>query len=62
LGGLAHKPWRIDAAEGRTDAGVVADVVLAGARPTAHNSYKLLLTRRAIAAALSDARNTEDAR
>jgi xanthine dehydrogenase YagS FAD-binding subunit len=61
LGGLAHKPWRMEAAEaGPADPDAIADVVLAGARTTVHNAYKMPLTRRVIAAALSDARNAMD--
>ena len=59
FGGLAPKPWRIEAAETRTSSSPseIADIVLDGAQPTAHNAYKLRLTRRVIAAALSDASN-----
>lgn len=56
FGGLAPKPWRVMAAEGRVDASEIADIVLAGARTTAHNAYKLPLTQRVIAASLADAR------
>ena len=55
FGALAPKPWRIETAEGGADAGAVADVVLADARPTADNAYKLPLARRTLAAALADA-------
>jgi xanthine dehydrogenase YagS FAD-binding subunit len=54
LGGLAHKPWRVEAAEAAPQEGI-ADIVLAGARPTADNAYKLDLTRRTIAACFGDA-------
>lgn len=54
LGGLAHKPWRVEAAEGAPAEGM-ADIILAGARPTADNAYKLDLTRRTIAACFGDA-------
>jgi xanthine dehydrogenase YagS FAD-binding subunit len=57
LGGLAPKPWRVEAAEaGRADPDEIAEIILTGARTTVHNGYKLALTARAIAAALSDAR------
>lgn len=56
FGGLAPKPWRVDA-EGSVDE--IADAVLAGARPTPDNSYKLELTRRTLMAALSDASRLE---
>jgi xanthine dehydrogenase YagS FAD-binding subunit len=56
LGGVAPKPWRIEAAEGAADAGAVADLALRGARTTAHNAYKLPLARRVIAGVLAEAR------
>ncbi len=56
LGGIATKPWRVEAAEKpRMTADGVADAVLAGARTTADNAYKLELTRRTIRAALDAA-------
>lgn len=55
FGGLAQKPWRVEAAEGRADPDAIADLVLEGARPTVDNAYKLTLTRRTIVAALRDA-------
>jgi xanthine dehydrogenase YagS FAD-binding subunit len=61
LGGLAPKPWRVEAAEaGPADPDAIAEIVLTGARTTVHNGYKLALTARAIAAALSDARSLVD--
>jgi xanthine dehydrogenase YagS FAD-binding subunit len=56
FGGLAPKPWRVEALGTVDD---VADAVLAGARPTPDNGYKLDLTRRTLAAALSDATRLE---
>jgi xanthine dehydrogenase YagS FAD-binding subunit len=56
FGGLAPKPWRVDVAGGAED---VADAVLAGARPTPDNGYKLALTRRTLMAALADAARLE---
>ena len=58
FGGLAPKPWCVDASGAADD---VADAVLAGARPTPDNGYKLDLTRRTLAAALSDAARQEAA-
>lgn len=53
FGGLAPKPWRVEAAErGPRDPDAIADIVLAGAKPTADNAYKPLLVRRMLAAAL----------
>lgn len=55
FGGLAHKPWRVEAAEGGADADVAADIALAGASPTDDNAYKLPLARRTLAASLAEA-------
>lgn len=61
FGGLAAKPWRVEAAEGRgfglpgEIAEAAASVVLDGASPTDHNKYKLDLARQALHAALIDA-------
>lgn len=53
FGGLAHRPWRVEAAEGGMDADGAADIALAGATPTADNAYKLPLARRTLAATLA---------
>ncbi|MEO7220893.1 MAG: xanthine dehydrogenase family protein subunit M [Devosia sp.] len=52
FGGLATKPWRVDATGSVDD---VADAVLAGAQPTHDNGYKLDLTRRTLAACVAQA-------
>ena len=59
LGGVAHKPWRVEAAETamRQGARAVADRLLDGARPTHENAFKLPLAERTLAAALSQARS-----
>ncbi|MBL8596948.1 MAG: xanthine dehydrogenase family protein subunit M [Devosia sp.] len=59
FGGLAPKPWRVDA-DGSADE--VADAALAEARPTPDNGYKLDLARRTLAAALADAVRLEAGR
>ena len=58
LGGVAHKPWRIEAAERELPRGAkaTAGVMLEGARPKQDNSYKLPLAERTLAAALAEAR------
>ena len=63
LGGVAHKPWRVTAAEAalrgqRPDAGAfaqAADLVLRGAKGYGHNSFKIELARRGILRALAQA-------
>ena len=59
LGGVAHRPWRREAAEAelRRGAKPAADALLAGARPTPHNEFKLRLAERAIASVLAEGRN-----
>lgn len=61
LGGVAHKPWRKREAEqlligkGRESFQRAADALLEGARPHAHNAFKIELARRAIVRALETA-------
>jgi xanthine dehydrogenase YagS FAD-binding subunit len=58
LGGVAHRPWRVEAAENNMPAGAkaVADQLLAGARPTHDNAFKITLVQRTLAAVLADAK------
>ena len=58
LGGVAHKPWRVEAAEAELPRGAEAVTarLLADARPTAENQFKLPLVKRTLAAALAEAR------
>ena len=58
LGGVAHKPWRVEAAEAKLGEGAhaVTARLLDGARPTDDNAFKLPLVERTIAAALAQAR------
>jgi xanthine dehydrogenase YagS FAD-binding subunit len=59
FGGLAPKPWRVEAAEALAATGAdleaVAEAALAGARPTEHNGYKTPLAYRTLAATLDQA-------
>lgn len=57
LGGIAPKPWRVAAADAELPrgAGAVAERLLAGARPTAHNAFKLTLVERTLGAVLAEA-------
>ncbi|WP_420136511.1 FAD binding domain-containing protein [Sphingomonas sp.] len=54
FGGLAHKPWRVEAAEKADGAAAVADIVLDGARTTPLNAFKSVLTRRTLNAVLRE--------
>lgn len=58
LGGVAPQPWRLEAAEAQLPAGAarVADELLAGAKPTQDNDFKLTLARRALGSVLMEAR------
>jgi len=58
LGGVAHKPWRVEAAEAELPRGAkaVAAKLLADARPTHENAFKLTLAERTLGAVLSEAR------
>ena len=58
FGGLAHKPWRVGAAETKADGGAkaIAAAALAGATPTSQNAYKIPLVERTLAAVLAEGR------
>jgi xanthine dehydrogenase YagS FAD-binding subunit len=58
LGGIAHKPWRVEAAEAALPKGARATTegLLAGAKPTHDNAYKIKLAERTLGAALIEAR------
>jgi xanthine dehydrogenase YagS FAD-binding subunit len=59
LGGVAPKPWRVEAAEAELPKGAeaVTAKLLADAKPTEQNAFKLPLVRRTLAAALAEARS-----
>jgi xanthine dehydrogenase YagS FAD-binding subunit len=58
LGGVAAKPWRVEAADAEMPRGAkaVTEGLLSGARPTAQNAFKLTLAERTLGAILADAR------
>jgi len=58
LGGVAHKPWRVEAAEAELPRGAkrATERLLAGARPTHHSAFKLPLVERTLGAVLAEAR------
>jgi xanthine dehydrogenase YagS FAD-binding subunit len=58
LGGVAHKPWRVEAAEAELPRGAkaVAGKLLADAKPTQQNAFKLPLVERTLGAVLREAR------
>ena len=59
VGGVAHKPWRVEAAEAEMPKGAKAVMakVFAGARPAADNEFKLRLAERTLGAVLVEARS-----
>jgi xanthine dehydrogenase YagS FAD-binding subunit len=58
LGGVAHKPWRVEGAEANLPRGAraVTAELLAGATPTPENAFKLPLVERTLGAVLTEAR------
>ena len=58
VGGVAAKPWRLEAAETEMPRGAeaVTAQLLADAKPTSQNEFKLPLIKRALAASLAEAR------
>jgi xanthine dehydrogenase YagS FAD-binding subunit len=58
VGGIAHKPWRVEAAETEMPRGAkaVTDRLLAGAKPTEANAFKVGLVQRTLGAVLTDAK------
>lgn len=58
VGGVAHKPWRVEAAEAEMPHGAkaVAARLLEGARPTKENAFKLALVERTLGAVLTEAK------
>jgi xanthine dehydrogenase YagS FAD-binding subunit len=58
LGGVAHKPWRVEEAERALPrgAGAVAAGLLAGARTTHDNEFKVPLVQRTLASVLAEAK------
>jgi xanthine dehydrogenase YagS FAD-binding subunit len=58
LGGVAHMPWRVEAAEAEMARGAkaVTERLLAGSMPTHENAFKLALVERTLGAVLAQAR------
>lgn len=58
VGGIAPKPWRVEAAEAALPLGAAAMTpkLLAGAKPTHDNAFKVPLVERTLAAALIEAK------
>ncbi|MBY5452514.1 xanthine dehydrogenase family protein subunit M [Rhizobium leguminosarum] len=58
VGGVAHKPWRVEAAEAELPKGAraAAAVLLADAHPTEQNRFKVDLVERTLGAVIAEAR------
>lgn len=58
LGGVGYKPWRVEAADAELPRGAkaVTAKLLAGAKPSHENAYKLPLVERTLAGVLAQAR------
>ncbi|CAG2134481.1 4-hydroxybenzoyl-CoA reductase subunit beta [compost metagenome] len=58
LGGVAHKPWRVEAAEAELPRGAraVTQRLLEGATPTPENTFKVALAERTLGAVLLQAK------
>jgi xanthine dehydrogenase YagS FAD-binding subunit len=58
VGGVAHKPWRVDAADREMLRGAkaVCSVLLADAKPTQDNAFKLTLVERTLGAVMAQAK------
>lgn len=58
VGGVAHKPWRVEAADTELTKGAkaAAGALLADARPTEQNKFKVDLVERTLGAVIAEAR------
>ena len=58
LGGVAHKPWRVEGAEQKMAGGAkaVIDTLLADARTTPENAFKVPLIQRTLQSVLAEAK------
>jgi xanthine dehydrogenase YagS FAD-binding subunit len=58
LGGVAHKPWRVEAAERELPHGarLATSQLLAGAKPTDQNAFKVSLVERTLSSVLAEAK------
>lgn len=63
IGGIAPKPWRMAAADAQLPRGAkaVSATLLAGAKPTHDNAFKLPLVERTLAAVMAEAQTVKGA-
>lgn len=62
LGGVAHKPWRLEEADAELIHGAksVYERLFADAHPTPENEFKLILAKRTLASVLAEAKGKTD--
>ncbi|MGK9174378.1 xanthine dehydrogenase family protein subunit M [Yokenella regensburgei] len=62
LGGVAHKPWRLEEADNAVSQGAlpVYDHLFATATPTADNAFKLTLAKRTLASVIAQGRANDE--
>lgn len=56
FGGVAPRPWRVEAAEALNGGDAIAESVTLGAKPTDQNAFKLPLMRRMLGAVLAESK------
>jgi len=61
LGGVASQPWRVEAAEQEKSVPAITGRLLAGARTTHDNAFKLTLAQRTVASVLDEAKRVPGA-
>ena len=61
LGGVASQPWRVEAAEQEKTVAAITSRLLAGARTTHDNAFKLTLAQRTVASVLDEAKQAPGA-
>jgi xanthine dehydrogenase YagS FAD-binding subunit len=54
FGGVAHKPWRVEAAERQRGANAIAAAAFRDARPTKDNAFKVVLAQRTLDSVLAE--------
>ncbi len=61
IGGIAPRPWRLEQAEKELPHGAKATAakLLAGAKPTEDNAFKVKLVERTLAAVLAEAKDAK---
>ncbi len=56
FGGVAHKPWRVEAAEARNGAKAMIETAMQGVKTTDQNAFKVALLERTLGSVLNEAK------